>query len=354
MNKLLYFPYISIPNSQWLIQTLLYWDEVASIVPFEYARRTNCLDSHMQLLIREELVKQIFPEQYIFRFNDFTYNFLKYVDTDPVIRSISDLGKRGLIGKNKLLIKTEKVHMAKLSDIGYELVERGLAKDKGRWFEIESYTAKSFMTYLAFLLGQETGFVPSTDTYNGFSNLLTHKENSRKATISNRVRDELRAQILNKILPVPRYIENFADILRFKHKNHDELERYRNFIESFIIDIDAVSDELKKERTNRFIEEAEDKIRYLKEQMSFFGGIKNFDFVTLCSLSSTIYPIISGIENRNTFELIGAVPGLLGAIYSTIRSNNIDELRREPLAYAALSGSRNTFFRRRAQGYEEF
>lgn len=36
MDKLLYFPYISIPNTEWTIHSLLYWDEVASIIPFEF------------------------------------------------------------------------------------------------------------------------------------------------------------------------------------------------------------------------------------------------------------------------------------------------------------------------------
>ncbi|HBN04174.1 MAG TPA: hypothetical protein DD434_00080, partial [Bacteroidales bacterium] len=93
MNKLLYFPYISIPKSKWLVQTLLYWDEVASIVPFEFTSRPDRLDKHMQILINEQLVTQIFPEDYVSELPDFTENFLRYVDSDPIIKNRSSLVK---------------------------------------------------------------------------------------------------------------------------------------------------------------------------------------------------------------------------------------------------------------------
>lgn len=32
-RKVLYFPYISVPESAWFTRVLLYWDEVGSIVP---------------------------------------------------------------------------------------------------------------------------------------------------------------------------------------------------------------------------------------------------------------------------------------------------------------------------------
>ncbi|HBN04173.1 MAG TPA: hypothetical protein DD434_00075, partial [Bacteroidales bacterium] len=229
----------------------------------------------------------------------------------------------------------------KLSDISYQLVERGLAKKEGNWLKVESYTAESFMTYLAILIGQKTGFVPSTDRYSGLSKLLIPEGKVDKLSIKNRISDEFRAEILERIMPVPRYVGDISDILRFKHKYYNELKRFRGFIESFLIDIEIINDEeLREVRVNRFLEEAKEEIEYLKEKMSFFGGV-NIDFVTLCSLSSIIYPIASGIQDDNIIEVMGAAPGLLGAIYSTIFSSNIGELRRKPLAYAAILSSNN-------------
>jgi hypothetical protein len=31
-----YFPYINAPNNDWFVRTLLFWDDVACIVPHEY------------------------------------------------------------------------------------------------------------------------------------------------------------------------------------------------------------------------------------------------------------------------------------------------------------------------------
>lgn len=338
MSKLLYFPYISVPNNIWMKQTLLYWDQVASIVPFEYTRNPSMLGHHMQELVQEGLVKQVFPEEYVSEIHDFTENFMNYIDTDPLIKDISSIGKKGQIGKNKLL-STESIHMGKLSDIGFELVERGLAKENGHWFETESYTARAFMTYIAFLLGQKIDFTPSTDKYDGFDSILASNSDTSHVSNEKRVRDELRAKVLKHILPVPNVNFGVTDLLKFKENNQSELSRYRIFIEKFLIDIELTPEEFREEKMKLFLAEAADNIKYLREKLSFFGGV-DFSFVTLCSLASSVFPITSAIKDKNTYELIGAVPGLVGAICSTFKSNNISELKRQPLAYAAISSKR--------------
>ena len=58
-NKVLYFPYINVPNSIWFTRMLLYWDEVGAIVPYEYIDNPEKLDSHTKSLVEAELVRAV-------------------------------------------------------------------------------------------------------------------------------------------------------------------------------------------------------------------------------------------------------------------------------------------------------
>jgi hypothetical protein len=51
-DKVLYFPYIRVPDSEWFTQVLLYWDEVGSIVPYEYVYSPEKLGPHMRELVQ--------------------------------------------------------------------------------------------------------------------------------------------------------------------------------------------------------------------------------------------------------------------------------------------------------------
>jgi hypothetical protein len=61
-NRILYFPYIRVPESTWLTQVLLYWDQVSSIVPYEFTQRPDSLGrivSLSSLLYRPIIMRQI-------------------------------------------------------------------------------------------------------------------------------------------------------------------------------------------------------------------------------------------------------------------------------------------------------
>jgi hypothetical protein len=65
VDKILYFPSISIPKSRWLMGALFYWDKVGSIVPLDFLDRPNMLDKHMRELVEAGLIEQVVPEQYL-------------------------------------------------------------------------------------------------------------------------------------------------------------------------------------------------------------------------------------------------------------------------------------------------
>src|SRR5439155_7516934 len=74
------FPYIRVPRSVWLTQVLLYWDQVGSIVPYEYINKPEELGPYMQQLLMEELVVQIQPGAYLHSLPRFAAAFAEYLD----------------------------------------------------------------------------------------------------------------------------------------------------------------------------------------------------------------------------------------------------------------------------------
>lgn len=205
MDKLLYFPYISIPDTEWTIQSLLYWDKVASIIPFEFMQDPEQLSDFTKILLREELLTQIYPEEHTYQIKNFTSNFIKYVNNElqkNIIPVSHDLNY--FCGHFN---RYQKIHMVKMEDIGEELIELGLAFRDDRWYYVEKSIAKAFMTYLAILLAKRTDHVASADRFNGLSSLLDqHIHNPYK--VYNESRNKLRIQILKDILPVPHQIND--------------------------------------------------------------------------------------------------------------------------------------------------
>jgi hypothetical protein len=61
-RTILYFPTIAVPNGTWLRRALLYWDEVASIVPQGYTGESLIpYTPEVQYLLSEGVFKPISP-----------------------------------------------------------------------------------------------------------------------------------------------------------------------------------------------------------------------------------------------------------------------------------------------------
>lgn len=125
-GKILYFPSISIPKSQWLMGALFYWDKVGSIVPLEFLDEPNLLGEHMRKLVEAELIEQVVPEAHLWNVPNFEEAFINFIDNSPVFLPISNLGKLGLIGQNGVIKTTTEIHMGKLRSLGQKLEQRGL------------------------------------------------------------------------------------------------------------------------------------------------------------------------------------------------------------------------------------
>ena len=59
---ILYYPNIGLPNDIWLRKTLLYTDEISSIVPYDL---TEQFDNNSELLMGEGIFKPLSPEEFL-------------------------------------------------------------------------------------------------------------------------------------------------------------------------------------------------------------------------------------------------------------------------------------------------
>lgn len=313
--------------------SLFYWDKVGSIVPLEFLDKPNLLDAHMRKLVEAELIEQVVPEQHIWTIPNFERAFLDFIDSNPLFSHISELGKLGLIGQNGVIRETSKIHMGKLSSIGNELEQRGLAtKGREAWYTVEGYTASYFMTYLATLLGTITEYTPLTDSYNELSYFLPNakRENTREV-----LKEQLRAKIIEKVLPVPSSVEDPYDIYRFKEKHYDKLIKFRRYIEEFILKLELLPEYQVEERIKIFSENTRDEIREISDRMKSFKW-RMISFATFCSIASPAVSLGKGISENDTLDTASAAIGLLGAVGTALSREKIIEIERQPLAYAAI------------------
>ena len=88
MSKLLYYPYISIPKEPWLIQALLYWDGIATIVPFDILKSTSYISPFARQLIKEEIIETVQPDEYAYSHSDDFLKFLNYAQKNSYYFSI--------------------------------------------------------------------------------------------------------------------------------------------------------------------------------------------------------------------------------------------------------------------------
>ena len=323
----IYFPYIQVPKNEWFTRALIYFDQIGSIVPLDYESN---LSEYMQDLIQEGLVNPIHPAYYVDDIPYFTEAFLDYVDSPdyPVSKEV--------IKRKKL--PTLKIHVEKLGPIGNELVKRGLAQKRDwRWYNIESYTANKFMAYLANVLGELPDFKsdPITDSIPNLSSFAPYYY--QEGNLPQKI-DELRTLVLKDILPAPKENISPKKIADFKMDHKKELIRFRNEIESFLLDVAGIEDPLlRSKRINQFTEKTHDSINELSDLMKSRGW-KKITLGKFIAYSAAGFGLSSAVISGGLTSVVAAAFGVGSAIYNTVqdsKSNNIS--KGEYAAYALLA-----------------
>jgi len=325
MPKAIYYPYIKVPDSPWFTRTLLYWDSVGAIVPYEYIENPERLGHHMAALVREKLVTQVVPAMHLSKVPGFDAAFLDHVDAMTARQSApSNLWP--------------KVHIEKLQQVAEGLCQRGLARqDKSKkyspWYNVEPQIAEEFMAYLAAVLGQIPGedkFVPVTDQIN-------HLQQFRVPAPSVVRRPSIRELVLPRLLPSPSDAVDAASLAEFKENHGAELLDFRREIEFHIAEWARIESDAERELA---IQEGLDllagRVRQVSEKMEQ-ARWPRLDFGGLCTIVGSGLAVCGAVTTGDfVFGLPGAGLSLASAVFQAFGGSDSNEAGC-PLAYAVLA-----------------
>jgi hypothetical protein len=332
MNNILYYPYINLPENDWTLRTLLYYDNIGSIVPDEYYYNRNKYDLFMWELVDKELVTPINPMNVINNPWESTKPFISLIENNKELlqksRNHFNMTGRNIRNPNKL--QTVKLHINKFdSEIFYNLKEFGLAK-KGyaNWYFVEKRTADELMKFLANIISVKTDRMPVTDIIRKRYIQPFYKKNEIKK----------REKILENLIPFPKNI-SLDKVLKFKEKNIDSLKAFKNKIELIVLDQNIEIDSaLFKEKVYELELRKEELSRKMNENN--FGDIL---FGTVCGLGAAV----SGLETGSTFgAFLGSLPGFANAIHSALKIEKPEGIfDQSGMKYLALAEKRGVIKR---------
>lgn len=331
IDKVLYFPYIRVPENEWFTRALLYWDEVGSIVPSEYIQRPESLGIYMRELVQAELVRQVIPGEYTYRIPRFRESFLELIDQNQMITD-----RRGIALERH---ETFRIHIEKTGDaLADALCDRGLARPaKYPWYEVEKVTANLFMAYLASVLGKsgDLQMEPITDHTESLS-VFSNSPQSILAPTS--LIDQLRITVLEGVLPAPSVGIPVRELADFKDSYSGLLKQFRRHIESSLIEVALITDKNLRDRKLCLLQdELKEKINEIQARMNEKRWPR-IVFGTFCGLLAAAIPGAEAIATGNIISALKVLPGLITAIYSAFSgATNQDEILRSPLAYVALA-----------------
>lgn len=277
-QTILYYPKINIQDGTWLRSAILYWDEVASIVPYEEYEYFSPELLYLQSL---GVYSAIYPQDlFTSEFaEDFCKSVVKRINAYDKRLSASSADERQC---RQVRIHKKKIYAPALHDlIHYEKLPQNLLEyfkdkrfvndyDTGDWMEIDSKIAQIYMRTLAefSIKCSDKDIVLGTDS------------STRNQEIYSNARKQPQTQCckinIEKCLPQPSMDVSYEDILDFKVKRKDELRAFRAKIRALETNIyNADSPELIHHYENQFVEDwkqcSTDYCRVLKEaKIPFF------------------------------------------------------------------------------------
>ena len=337
MDKLLYFPYINLPRTDWTIRTLMYYESIGTIVPNEYFYDPeNNYDPHMLELVRSELVIPINPIETLDNPWEVSNPFIEFVNgPDFKIKK----RKRNFIQPNytriqndKFKVTGSKIHADKFDkEIFYQLEQIGLArrdKNNYNWFFVETRTANLLMTFLASVISSKLEMRPTTDIINKSYKIAGKKiEHQKKQLISKR------ETILRELIPFPQEID-LTKLRRFKDKYISLLESFRNKIELIVLDAKLIEG---SELFNEKVKELKLRKDELSAKMNE-SQFKNIIFGSICGIIGAYQGLASA---ETTGAVIGGLPGFTSAIYSALRIEKAENIfDQSGMKYLALMDKR--------------
>jgi hypothetical protein len=325
VDSALYFPYIRVPENSWFTQVLLYWDDVATIVPGAFNFE---IGSYTYELHNAGLLEYVRPQDAIWADDvNFGDNFLELLDT---YAHVSSSARR---------IPSVRVHKFKgPSSLFAELKRRGLAISQGEWWLMEPRIAGLYMAYLVGSICRiYPAFSPVTDSARNLATLVSAADDAAA-----RIR-ELSYDTTIRALPVPSRPIPPEELASFKEAHGDQLRRLRTYINAKVADLAAIDDrDIRQAKAGMVIQEMSDEVAALREQMSR----RSWPRIILLGMSGVFGSALSlGATAVNPAAALALGLGITGGILSlssslyqaneVYRDHRLDP--RAPLAYAALA-----------------
>jgi hypothetical protein len=316
----LYFPYIDVPRGQWLLRVLLYWDQLGSIVPYDFVRNPEQHSETMRELLVTGLVTPIVPAAHLQDTDRFGEVFLQYVR--------ERLPRRGFGAPREARVR---VHIEKLGRVGHELELLGVAR-RGPypWYSVDAWVAERFMAYLACVLAATPDVNAAPITFDDAS-LRALREPGQQG------KDGARAFLLQRVFPRPSGTVHLSDLVNFKSRYETQLRNLRREVERRCVEISAIDNpQARRERAASIADDLDEEIGQVEEAMRLkFGRIALGGIVGITSAGA---PLLDGVH---VGAAVGAGAGVIGAVGQVIAG--FQERRRQnarPLAYAALARRR--------------
>lgn len=307
-NNAIYFPYINVPPTKFLVETLVYWDKLSSIVPYEFTVSPNILSKKMQDLTSAGLVEQLLPLNYFHKLINFEEEFL-------------NIAIKWQQENKDSTFDYSRVHIEKLGDLYHKLVELHIARTKEYpWLEMPTPLANIFMSILATQLGNlnEINATAVTD-------LNTTPEQSISS---------IREDILNHILPIPQGKVSIDSLLKFKSDFGHLTQNFRNKIEEECIDIIAINESLRAEKVSMTKKRLQDEIDEIEDAMRPFW--KDISFGSLMPLVGA--GLMTDFATQPIPATIGTGISAISSIYQGFSSvKKQGQVKQKPMAYATLT-----------------
>jgi len=311
-DKLLYFPFINIPDNSWTIKGLLYWDSVGIIVPQQFRKHPEHYDNFTKELLRTDLIEEVVPYEHLTRIRNFHQGFNKLIEKSTI--NIDTLRAAFLARK------TSSVHIQKFGDILLkQLADLGIAGQIDHdWYEVESSIARKIMFYLAITIGAAGNFTPGTDKFNPLS------VSNASGLIG---RGRIRNRLLENLMPYP-VNPDLTMLKRFKDKYHAELTSFRILLEQAALDISMIrSKEDRNEMLEFKIEEIKDAKEKIQRELEF--SFSKIGLGTLCGIGAAFY----GLSQDNKPL---ALFGFANTIYSALKELDQSQVKARDYSYLAL------------------
>ena len=320
MANLLYYPYINLPQTDWTIRTLLYYDKIGSIIPEQYFNAPGNFDPYMQEIMDNDLVEAIIPMDVLKNPWEVFEPFINYLDThrERILKRyipFTHSRRTTYIHQDKISYPKSRIHSNKFDDRVFRyMAQMGLAvREDHSWYAIEQKTAGELMTFLATVIGNKLKYQPVTDQFRGsFSRNYQKGENFEIYKTQKK-----RELILKELIPYP---ENFdlKKLRRFKDNHLDLLERFRNKTEQIVLNPSAEID-------SPFFQESLRELKFRKEELSARMNESRLGpifFGTICGIAGAFI----GLAATGGWGTVLGLPGFANAIHSALQIERAEDI----------------------------